>query len=99
MDCDVDGKNRYNLATITIDLEIRPEAYKTGGRSGQSNQRVTLTRSFYYDQKIREWKPLGDDPNAGGTAYRILSATRTFDNLTFNIRANFSFFVNNTLIL
>ena len=98
LDCDVDGKNRYNLATITIDLEIRPEAYKTGGRSGQSNQRVTLTRSFYYDQKIREWKPLGDDPNAGGTAYRILSATRTFDNLTFNIRANFSFFVNNTLI-
>lgn len=98
LDCDVEGKNLYNLATFTVDLEIRPEAYKTGGRSGESNQRVTLTRSFYYDQKDHQWKVLGDDPNAGGTAFRILSATRTFDNLTFNIRANFSLFVNNTLI-
>lgn len=98
LDCDVSGKNHYNLVTFIIELEIRPEAYKTGGRSGQSNQRVTLTRTFSYDQKDREWKALGDGPNAGGTAFRILSATRTFDNLTFNIRANFSFFVNNTLI-
>ncbi|WP_296954842.1 thiol-activated cytolysin family protein [Porphyromonas sp. oral taxon 278] len=87
-----------NLITFTVVLEIRPEAYRRGGRSGESNQRVTLTRIFQYDEADREWKALKDEPNTSGDAYRTLSAIRTFDNLTFNIRANFSFFADNTLI-
>ena len=99
LDCDVNGKNYHNLATFTVDLEIRPEAYnRNGGRVGQSPQRVTLKRSFRYDEANRQWKPLSDEANTGGDAYRTLTATRTFEGLTFNIRANFSFFVDNSLI-
>ena len=99
LDCDVNGKNYHNLATFTVDLEIRPEAYnRNGGRVGQSPQRVTLKRTFRYDEANRQWKPLGDEANTGGDAYRTLTTTRTFEGLTFNIRANFSFFVDNSLI-
>ena len=99
LDCDVNGKNYHNLATFTVDLEIRPEAYnRNGGRVGQSPQRVTLKRSFRYDEANRQWKPLSDEANTGGDAYRTLTTTRTFEGLTFNIRANFSFFVDNSLI-
>ena len=99
LDCDTDGKNLHNLATLSIDLEIRPEAYnRNGGRVGQSPQRVTLKRTFRYDEANRQWKPLSDGANTGGDAYRTLTTTRTFEGLTFNIRANFSFFVDNTLI-
>ena len=99
LDCDVNGKNYHNLATFTVDLEIRPEAYnRNGGRVGQSPQRVTLKRTFRYDEANRQWKPLSDEANTGGDAYRTLTTTRTFEGLTFNIRANFSFFVDNTLI-
>ena len=99
LDCDVNGKNYHNLATFTVDLEIRPEAYnRNGGRVGQSPQRVTLKRTFRYDEVNRQWKPLGDEANTGGDAYRTLTTTRTFEGLTFNIRANFSFFVDNSLI-
>jgi hypothetical protein len=99
LDCDVNGKNYHNLATFSVDLEIRPEAYnRNGGRVGQSPQRVTLKRTFRYDQANRQWKPLGDEANTGGDAYRTLTTTRTFEGLTFNIRANFSFFVDNSLI-
>ncbi len=99
LDCDVNGKNIHNLATFTVDLEIRPEAYnRNGGRVGQSPQRVTLKRTFRYDEANRQWKPLGDGANTGGDAYRTLTTTRTFEGLTFTIRANFSFFVDNALI-
>lgn len=99
LDCDVNGKNYHNLATFTVDLEIRPEVYnRNGGRVGQSPQRVTLKRTYRYDEANRQWKPLGDGANTGGDAYRTLTTTRTFEGLTFNIRANFSFFVDNTLI-
>ena len=99
LDCDVNGKNYHNLATFSVDLEIRPEAYnRNGGRVGQSPLRVTLKRTFRYDEANRQWKPLGDEPNTGGDAYRTLTTTRTFEGLTFSIRANFSFFVDNTLI-
>ena len=99
LDCDVNGKNIHNLATFTVDFEIRPEAYnRNGGRVGQSPQRVTLKRTFRYDEANRQWKPLSDGANTGGDAYRTLTTTRTFEGLTFNIRANFSFFVDNSLI-
>ena len=99
LDCDVNGKNYHNLATFTVDLEIRPEAYnRNGGRVGQSSQRVTLKRTFRYDEANRQWKPLSDGANTGGDAYRTLTTTRTFEGLTFTIRANFSFFVDNALI-
>ena len=99
LDCDINGKNYHNLATFSVDLEIRPEAYnRNGGRVGQSPQRVTLKRTFRYDEANRQWKPLGDEANTGGDAYRTLTTTRTFEGLTFNIRANFSFFVDNSLI-
>ena len=99
LDCDFNGENLYNTVTFTVDLEIRPEAYnRNGGRVGQSPQRVTLKRSFRYDEANRQWKPLSDEANTGGDAYRTLTATRTFEGLTFNIRANFSFFVDNSLI-
>ena len=100
------GHTHYNcrpegidLVTLSIDLEIRPEAYnRNGGRVGQSPQRVTLKRTFRYDEANRQWKPLSDGANTGGDAYRTLTTTRSFEGLTFNIRANFSFFVDNTLI-
>ena len=99
LDCNFDGENLYNTVTFTVDLEIRPEAYnRNGGRVGQSPQRVTLKRTFRYDEANRQWKPLSDKANTGGDAYRTLTTTRTFEGLTFNIRANFSFFVDNTLI-
>nr|WP_314480693.1 thiol-activated cytolysin family protein [uncultured Porphyromonas sp.] len=99
LDCDFNGENLYNTVTFTVDLEIRPEAYnRNGGRVGQSPQRVTLKRTFRYDEANRQWKPLGDEANMGGDAYRTLTTTRTFEGLTFNIRANFSFFVDNSLI-
>ena len=99
LDCDFNGENLYNTVTFTVDLEIRPEAYnRNGGRVGQSPQRVTLKRTFRYDKANRQWKPLGDEANTGGDAYRTLTTTRTFEGLTFNIRANFSFFVDNSLI-
>ena len=99
LDCDAFGKNHYNLATLIVDLEIRPEAYnRNGGRVGQSPQRVTLKRTFRYDEANRQWKPLSDEANTGGDAYRTLTTIHTFEGLTFNIRANFSFFVDNTLI-
>ena len=99
LECDFNGENLYNTVTFTVDLEIRPEAYnRNGGRVGQSPQRVTLKRTFRYDEANRQWKPLSDEANTGGDAYRMLTATRTFEGLTFNIRANFSFFVDNTLI-
>ena len=99
LDCDFDGENLYNTVTFTVDLEIRPEAYnRNGGRVGQSPQRVTLKRTFRYDEANRQWKPLGDEANMGGDAYRTLTTIRTFEGLTFNIRANFSFFVDNSLI-
>ena len=99
LDCDVNGKNYHNLATFTVYLELRPEAYnRNGGRVGQSPQRVTLKRTFRYDEANRQWKPLSDEANTGGDPYRTLTTTRTFEGLTFNIRANFSFFVDNTLI-
>ena len=97
--CDFNGENLYNTVTFTVDLEIRPEAYnRNGGRVGQSPQRVTLKRTFRYDEANRQWKPLSDGANTGGDAYRTLTTTRTFEGLTFNIRANFSFFVDNSLI-
>ena len=99
LDCDVFGKNHYNLVTFTIDLEIRPEAYnRNGGRVGQSPQRVTLKRTFRYDVANRKWKPLDDGANMGGDAFHTLTTTRTFEGLTLDIRANFSFFVDNTLV-
>ena len=99
LDCDFNGENLYNTVTFTVDLEIRPEAYnRNGGRVGQSPQRVTLKRTFRYDEANRQWKPLSDEANTGGDAYRTLTTTRTFEGLTFNIRANFSFFVDNSLI-
>jgi hypothetical protein len=99
LDCDFNGENLYNTVTFTVDLEIRPEAYnRNGGRVGQSPQRVTLKRTFRYDKANRQWKPLSDEANTGGDAYRTLTTTRTFEGLTFNIRANFSFFVDNSLI-
>ena len=99
LDCDVNGKNYHNLATFTVDLEIRPEAYnRNGGRVGQSPQRVTLKRTFRYDEANRQWKPLSDEANTGGGAYRTLTTTRTFEGLTLDIRAKFSFFVDNTLV-
>ena len=99
LDCDFNGENLYNTVTFTVDLEIRPEAYnRNGGRVGQSPQRVTLKRTFRYDEANRQWKPLCDEANTGGDAYRTLTTTRTFVGLTFNIRANFSFFVDNSLI-
>ena len=95
-DCKPEG---INHVTLSVDLEIRPEAYnKRGNRSGQSKQRVTLTRSFKYDETQQHWKALSDDTGTSGNAYRTLSATRTFEDLTFNIRTNFSFFVDNSLI-
>ena len=97
--CDFNGENLYNTVTFTVDLEIRPEAYnRNGGRVGQSPQRVTLKRTFRYDEANRQWKPLSDGANTGGDAYRTLTTTRTFEGLTFNIRANFSFFVDNKLV-
>ena len=99
LECDFNGENLYNTVTFTVDLEIRPEAYnRNGGRVGQSPQRVTLKRTFRYDEANRQWKPLSDEANTGGNAYRTLTTTRTFEGLTFNIRANFSFFVDNSLI-
>ena len=99
LDCDFNGENLYNTVTFTVDLEIRPEAYnRNGGRVGQSPQRVTLKRTFRYDEANRQWMPLSDEANTGGDAYRTLTTTRTFEGLTFNIRANFSFFVDNSLI-
>ena len=99
LDCDFNGENLYNTVTFTVDLEIRPEAYnRNGGRVGQSPQRVTLKRTFRYDEANHQWKPLSDEANTGGDAYRTLTTTRTFEGLTFNIRANFSFFVDNSLI-
>ena len=99
LDCDFNGENLYNTVTFTVDLEIRPEAYnRNGGRVGQSPQRVTLKRTFRYDKANRQWKPLSDEANTGSDAYRTLTTTRTFEGLTFNIRANFSFFVDNSLI-
>ena len=99
LDCDVFGKNHYNLATLIVDLEIRPEAYnRNGGRVGQSPQYLTLKRTFRYDESNRKWKPLGDGANMGGDAFHTLTTTRTFEGLTLDIRANFSFFVDNTLI-
>ena len=88
-----------DLITLSIDLEIRPEAHnRNGGRVGQSPQRVTLKRTFRYDEANRQWKPLSDEANTGGDAYRTLTTTRTFEGLTLDIRANFSFFVDNSLI-
>ena len=99
LECDFNGENLYNTVTFTVDLEIRSEAYsRNAGRVGQSPQRVTLKRTFRYDEANRQWKPLSDGANTGGDAYRTLTTTRTFEGLTFNIRANFSFFVDNTLI-
>ena len=99
LECDFNGENLYNTVTFTVDLEIRPEAYsRNAGRVGQSPQRVTLKRTFRYDEANRQWKPLSDGANTRGDAYRTLTTTRTFEGLTFNIRANFSFFVDNTLI-
>ena len=99
LECDFNGENLYNTVTFTVDLEIRPEACnRNGGRVGQSSQRVTLKRTFRYDEANRQWKPLSGGANTGGDAYRTLTTTRTFEGLTFNIRANFSFFVDNTLI-
>ena len=99
LDCDFDGENLYNTVTFTIDLEIRPEAYsRNAGRVGQSPQRVTLKRTFRYDEANRQWKPLGDGANMGGDAFRTLTTTRIFEGLTLDIRANFSFFVDNTLV-
>ena len=101
-DCRPEGSDPssslFNQVTLSIDLEILPAAYKRGGRSGESTQRVTLTRTFHYDDKEHQWKALSDDTGTSGDAYRTLSATRTFEDLTFNIRANFSFFVDNSLI-
>ena len=98
LDCDFDGENLYNTVTFTVDLEIRPEAYsRNAGRVGQSPQRVTLKRTFRYDVANRQWKPLADGANMGGDAFRTLTTTRTFEGLTLDIRANFSFFVDNTL--
>ena len=88
----------YNLVTLSVDLELHPEAYKSGGRGGQIPQRLTIKRTFRYDESSRQWKALNDEPNTGGDTYRTLSTTRSFEGLTFNIRANFSFFVDNALI-
>ena len=88
----------YNLVTLSVDLELHPEAYKSDGRGGQIPQRLTLKRTFRYDESSRQWKALNDEPNTGGDTYRTLSTTRSFEGLTFNIRANFSFFADNTLI-
>ena len=99
LDCDFNGENLYNTVTFTVDLEIRPEAYnRNGGRVGQSPQRVTLKRTFRYDEANRQWKPLSDEANTGGDAFHTLTTTRTFEGLTLDIRANFSFFVDNSLI-
>ena len=99
LECDFNGENLYNTVTFTVDLEIRSEAYsRNAGRVGQSPQYLTLKRTFRYDEANRQWKPLGDGANMGGDAYRTLTTTRTFEGLTFNIQANFSFFVDNTLI-
>ena len=99
LDCDFDGENLYNTVTFTVDLEIRPEAYnRNAGRVGQSPQRVTLKRTFRYDEANRQWKPLADGANMGGDAFRTLTTTCTFEGLTLDIRANFSFFVDNTLV-
>ena len=99
LDCDVFGKNHYNLATLIVDLEIRPEAYnRNGGRVGQRPQYLTLKRTFRYDESNRKWKPLGDGANMGGDAFHTLTTTRTFEGLTLDMRANFSFFVDNTLV-
>ena len=99
LECDFNGENLYNTVTFTVDLEIRPEAYnRNGGRVGQSPQYLTLKRTFRYDEANRQWKPLSDEANTGGDAYRTLTTTRTFEGLTFSIRANFSFFVDNSLI-
>ena len=88
----------YNLVTLSVDLELHPEAYKSDGRGGQIPQRLTLKRTFRYDESSRQWKALNDEPNTGGDTYRTLSTTRSFEGLTFSIRANFSFFADNTLI-
>ena len=99
LDCDAFGKNHYNLVTLMVDLEIRPEAYnRNGGRVGQRPQYLTLKRTFRYDELNRKWKPLGDGANMGGDAFHTLTTTRTFEGLTLDIRANFSFFVDNTLV-
>ena len=99
LDCDFDGENLYNTVTFTVDLEIRPEAYnRNAGRVGQRPQYLTLKRTFRYDEANRQWKPLADGANMGGNAFRTLTTTRTFEGLTFDIRANFSFFVDNTLV-
>ena len=99
LDCDFNGENLYNTVTFTVDLEIRPEAYnRNGGRVGQSPQRLALKRTFRYDESNRRWKPLGDGANMGGDAFHTLTTTRAFEGLTLDIRANFSFFVDNSLI-
>lgn len=99
LDCDFDGENLYNTVTFTVDLEIRPEAYsRNAGRVGQRPQYLTLKRTFRYDQANRQWKPLADGANMGGDAFHTLTTTRTFEGLTLDIRANFSFFVDNTLV-
>lgn len=99
LDCDFNGENLYNTVSFTVDLEICPEAYnRNGGRVGQRPQYLTLKRTFRYDESNRKWKPLGDGANMGGDAFHTLTTTRIFEGLTFNIRANFSFFADNTLI-
>lgn len=102
-DCGFGEASFANMATITVAVEVLPEAYKDGkflgiggSRSGHGTRIVTMKRSFHY--RDNEWKALSSDEGTEGLPYRSLTAQRTLDDLNFHIRANFSVFKDNVLI-
>ena len=96
-DCDFDGKNVYNLVTLQINLSVIPAAWKRGSKNIPSPKEVVLSQDFYFDGST--WKALNNtESSQGSIVFHELSTVRSFDPITFRIKANYSMFVDNILM-
>lgn len=92
-----EGENVKNQVTLFLKLRITSSAYRTGSRSHKDPQIVELSRTYHCEG--RTWRPLEDGAGTHGDPFRTLMTERRIGELTFNVRADFSFFVDNILIL
>ena len=96
-DCDFDGKNVYNLVTLQINLSVIPAAWKSGSKNIPSPKKIVLSQDFYFDGST--WKALNNtESSQGSIVFHELSTVRSFDPITFRIKANYSMFVDNILM-